>query len=58
MIIPNDEPASSIAGNQDSPETKKYIKNQSNINLDKTKSFQMSIMIDAVWSCNIVMGLF
>ena len=26
MIIPNDEPASSIAGSQDSPETKKYIK--------------------------------
>ena len=58
MIIPNDEPASSIAGNQDSPETKKWIKNQSNINFDKTKSFQMRIMIDTVWSCNILMGLF
>ena len=58
MIIPNDEPASSIAGSQDSPETKKYIKNQSKIYLDKTKSFQMRIMIDAVWSCNILMGLF
>ena len=46
MIIPNDEPASSIAGSQDSPETKKYIKKQSKIDLDKTKSFQMRIMME------------